>query len=355
MLIQPSPQIKTIANPRLWDTFVARHPAGHLLQTWAWGELKGRFGWSVIRLGLVEDDVILAGAQVLFRPVTPIFSLAYIPKGPLVDWTDKGQVNGLMTGLHQLCRSRRRIFLKIEPNAPDDEALRNIVRQGGCIESESTVQPPRTILIDIASDEEAILARMKPKTRYNIRLAKRKGVTVRPGTADDLPTFYRLMEMTGQRDQFGIHSVNYFRAMLELFAPDRAALLLAEVEQEPVAGLLLLTHSPTAYYLFGASSNTHREKMPTYLLQWEAMRWARAHGCTVYDLWGIPDAEEASLEAEFVARSEDPSGLWGVYRFKRGFGGQVTRALGAFDFVYNRPLYWLYQKWMTRRRRGTLI
>jgi lipid II:glycine glycyltransferase (peptidoglycan interpeptide bridge formation enzyme) len=195
---------------------------------------------------------------------------------------------------------------------------------------------------------------MKQKTRYNIRLAMRKGVTVRSATADELPVFYRLMQITGQRDHFGIHSLDYFSTILELFGPQRAALLLADVYDEPVAGLLVLAHPPTAYYLYGASGDSHRDKMPTYVLQWEAMRWARANNCQNYDLWGIPDADEESLEAEFVAQSRDASGLWGVYRFKRGFGGQVTRAVGAFDFVYNRLVYWVYRQWMARRQVETL-
>jgi len=244
--------------------------------------------------------------------------------------------------------------LKIEPDAPDDEALRDAICQFDFDMSQFTIQPPRSIFVDLEPGEEAILAAMKSKTRYNIRLALRRGVTVRSGTAEDLPTFYRLMQITGRRDEFGIHSLDYFKTIFELFAPSQAALLLAEVQGEPVAGLLLLVHRCAAYYLFGASSNAHREKMPTYLLQWEAMRWAKAHGCQSYDLWGIPDADETRLEAEFVTRSEDPSGLWGVYRFKRGFGGRVTRAVGAFDLVYNRPLYWIYGQWMARFRRGAL-
>jgi lipid II:glycine glycyltransferase (peptidoglycan interpeptide bridge formation enzyme) len=162
------------------------------------------------------------------------------------------------------------------------------------------------------------------------------------------------MELTGQRDRFGIHSLDYFRAILKLFGPDRVTLLMAEVGHEPVAGLILLTHGTTAYYLYGASGNAHRDKMPTYLLQWEAIRWAKAHGCSSYDLWGIPDFDEATLEAEFTAPGDDAAGLWGVYRFKRGFGGRIIRAVGAFDCVYNRPLYWAYQQWMTRRRGGLL-
>jgi peptidoglycan pentaglycine glycine transferase (the first glycine) len=342
----------TIVNRKTWDAFVTDHPAGHLLQTWAWGELKARFGWHAIRLAVVKEEHILAGAQVLFRPVPPAFSLAYVPKGPLVNWTDRTQANALLAGLHRLCRSKHSILLKIEPHASNNDALRDAISRYGFIVSPFTVQPPRTILVDLTPAEEAILAAMKQKTRYNIRLAARKGVTVRHGTSRDLPTFYRLMQITSQRDRFGIHSLDYFRAAFELLAPDRVALLLAEVQGEPVAGLMVFKHGATAYYLFGASSNTHREKMPTYLLQWEAMRCAKAYGCQSYDLWGIPDADEATLEAKFVADGEPSAGLWGVYRFKRGFGGRVTRAVSTFDFVYNRPLYWVYRQWMTRRQGG---
>lgn len=349
-----STEMQTIVNHKAWDAFVADHPAGHLLQTWAWGELKARFGWRVTRLALIEDGRILTGAQVLFWPVSPAFSLAYVPKGPLVDWTDRAQANQFLTGMHRLCRSQRSIFLKIEPHAFGNDVLRDTISSYGFVASQFTVQPPRTILVDLKPGEGDILAAMRQKTRYNIRLAARKGVSVRLGEVGDLPIFYQLMQVTSQRDRFGVHSLDYFRAAFELFAPSRAALLLAEVQGEPVAGLMVFAHGSTAYYLFGASSNTHREKMPSYLLQWEAMRWARAQGCQNYDLWGIPDLDETALEAEFVAHTEDPSGLWGVYRFKRGFGGQVMRAISAFDFIYNRPLYWAYRQWMVRRQGGVM-
>jgi peptidoglycan pentaglycine glycine transferase (the first glycine) len=352
--IHLSTDTQTIVNRKNWDTFVAGHPAGHLLQTWAWGELKARFGWQAIRLALVEDERILAGTQVLFRSVPPAFSIAYVPKGPLVDWIYRPQANAFLAGLHRLCRSQHSILLKIEPHTSNSDALRDTISRYGFVASHSSVQPPRTILVDLAPTEEDILAAMKQKTRYNIRLAARKGVTIRHGTSRDLPTFYRLMQITSQRDRFGIHSPDYFHAAFELFTPDRAALLLAEVQEEPVAGLMVFMHGSTAYYLFGASSNAHREKMPTYLLQWEAMRWAKAHGCQSYDLWGIPDADEATLESEFVAHGEPSAGLWGVYRFKRGFGGRVTRAVSTFDFVYNRPLYWIYRQWMIRRQGGMM-
>lgn len=345
---------QSAVNRKTWDAFVADYPTGHLLQTWNWGELKARLGWRAVRLALVEEGRILAGAQALFRPVSPAFSLAYVPKGPLVDWNDRAQAHMLLTGLHRLCRSQRSAFLKIEPHAPDDDAVCDTISWHNFVVSQFTVQPRRTIVVDLSPTEEAILAGMKQKTRYNIRLAARKGVTVRCGSAGDLPAFYHMMQITSQRDGFGIHDLDYFGAAAELFAPDRAALLLAEVQGEPVAGLMVFAHGSSAYYLFGASSNAHREKMPAYLLQWEAMRWAKARGCQSYDLWGIPDVDEDRLEAGFVAQSKDMSGLWGVYRFKRGFGGRVTRSVGAFDFVYNRLLYWAYRYWTARRQAGAI-
>ncbi len=352
MIDRAHPAVHPVTRRQTWDQLAANHPGGHLLQDWDWGELKARFGWQVERLAVVESGRALAGAQILFKPVPPFFSLAYVPKGPLLNWYDSAAATALLEAMHQRCRRRCCVFLKLEPAAVDDEALRARIVEYGFRPSAFPVQPPRTILVDIRPDEEDILADMKQKTRYNIRLAARKGVHVRQGTAADLPLFYHLMEITGQRDQFGIHSQPYYRTCWQLFEPDRAALLLAEVEGETVGGLMVVAHPPTAYYLFGASSDAHRSKMPTYLLQWEAIRWAKRHGCRTYDLWGVPDMDEAEMEAEFSRRGTTGAQLWGVYRFKRGFGGQVVRDAGAFDYVYRPGLYWLYEKMMARRRGG---
>jgi lipid II:glycine glycyltransferase (peptidoglycan interpeptide bridge formation enzyme) len=186
---------------------------------------------------------------------------------------------------------------------------------------------------------------MKQKTRYNIKLAQKKGVAVR--SIADLEVFHRLMHVTGGRDKFGVHSLAYYRRAYELFhARNSCDLLLAEFEQEPLAALMVFAQGKRAWYLYGASSNEHRDRMPTYLLQWEAMRWARERGCTQYDLWGVPDADENTLEAEFTHRSD---GLWGVYRNKRGFGGKLSRAAGPWDRVYSPLAYRLYSWWVSRR------
>jgi lipid II:glycine glycyltransferase (peptidoglycan interpeptide bridge formation enzyme) len=185
---------------------------------------------------------------------------------------------------------------------------------------------------------------MKQKTRYNIRLAAKKGVSVQ--SSSDIDVFFHLMEATGERDKFGIHNLDYYRKTYDLFKPIGACeLLLAEFNGEPLAALMVFAAGKRSWYLYGASASLHRDRMPTYLLQWEAMKWARSVGCAQYDLWGIPDHDQEILEAEFSNRSD---GLWGIYRFKRGFGGTVRRSAGAWDRVYQSILYNLYQRWVNR-------
>ncbi|MDQ3929581.1 MAG: peptidoglycan bridge formation glycyltransferase FemA/FemB family protein, partial [Chloroflexota bacterium] len=195
---------------------------------------------------------------------------------------------------------------------------------------------------------------------YNLRLAGRRGVVARRvGTLDDLRAFYRLLEVTGERDEFGIHTLPYYEHMWKVFGPggDNSALvLLAEHpdEQEraegPVAGLLALKFGREAIYMYGASANRGREHMPNYLLQWEAIRWARQQGCTVYDFWGIPDAppdeeSEPGGSGDSVSPVNTRSGLRGVYWFKKGFGGREIEYPGAYDYVYNRVGYALWMRW----------
>ncbi|MCX7853298.1 MAG: peptidoglycan bridge formation glycyltransferase FemA/FemB family protein [Caldilineales bacterium] len=319
-------------NEAAWDAFVQRHPHGHILQMSGWGRLKRAFGWQDVRLALCEGDTLQAGAQLLLRrhprlPFLPAVA-AYAPKGPLVDWQDEAQVRTLLQALRRFCRRRGVLLLRIEPEIPDDPTLAARLRRLGFRPSRS-VQPRTTVWVDLEADDETLLARMHSKWRYNVRLAARKGVTVREGGADDLATFTTLMAITGQRQGFGVHEPAYYRLFWELFAPTgHAVLLLAEHEGHALAGLLIGQAAGRAWYLYGASGDEGRQLMPNHLLQWEAMRWARSHGCRVYDLWGVPDEVAEHPDAPIP---EPATGLWGVWRFKRGFGGRVVRYLGAWD------------------------
>lgn len=315
-----------------WETFLANHPEAHLLQTSAWGELKSAFGWRVRRVQ--EAD---SGGQILFRYFPLGFSLAYVPKGPIGPWLPT-----LLPALDQVCRAQRAFALKIEPDEDENPETAQLLRHHGFHPSRHVIQPRRTLVVDLRGTEEEILAKMHQKTRYNIRLAARKDICIQ--TWEDLDSFGAMMLETAKRDGFGAHAAAYYKKAYELFQPlGKAELLVAEFEKEPIAALMVFSQGWRAWYLYGASSNKERNRMPTYLLQWEAMRWARQRGCTEYDLWGIPDYKFETLEEDFPAKE---SGLWGVYRFKRGFGGRIVRSIGAWDRPYHRPFFTLY-RWVT--------
>ena len=316
-----------------WNQFLSKHPHAHLLQTGEWGELKSAFGWKPLR---IMDGK--AGAQILFRSLPLGFTIGYIPKGPI----GNGGAD-FWQSVDQVCHKHRAIFLKVEANLWEDQKpdTGNLTLRT----SPHNIQPPRTIIVGLQGSDEEILARMKQKTRYNIRLAEKKGVTVRAW--DDLESFHKMMLVTGGRDEFGVHSREYYQRAYELLNPKQMGeLLLAEYQGKPLAALFVARNGNRAYYLYGASSDEERNRMPTYILQWEAMKWAKARGCEEYDLWGVPDEEETILEAEFEKRHD---GLWGVYRFKRGFGGELKRATQAMDRVYNPLLYWAYLRFVGNR------
>lgn len=335
-----------VVNAAEWGLFTERAPDIHLLQTAAWGELKSSFGWKETRV--VSGEV---GAQILFRPLVLGFTLAYIAKGPVSlpgSNPDDAVWKTFWSEVDAECRRQKAIFLKVEPdfweNAADAETDEHHP-PSGFRHSPQSIQPKRTLVVDLNREEEEILSQMKQKTRYNIRLAQKKGVVVRDSA--DLQAFHDLISITGERDHFGVHSLEYYSRAYELFHPQgECELLIAEYEGDPLAGLMVFAHGKRAWYLHGASSNRQRERMPTYMLQWEAMRWARGRGCMQYDLWGVPDANEDFLEENFTRRED---GLWGVYRFKRGFGGRLMRAAGPWDRIYNPLVYTVYRLWAERK------
>jgi len=312
-----------------WNHFLAKNSNTHLLQTGEWGELKSAFGWKPVRV--VNGDF---GAQILFRKLPLGFTIGYIPKS--------NPDASLLPEIDAACKSQRAVFLKVEPDSWDSEFT---IHHSAFIISKHNIQPPRTIIIDLRGTEDEILAKMKQKTRYNIRLAEKKGVIVRAW--DDIESFHKMMLVTGGRDGFGVHSLEYYKRAYELLRPNGLGeILVAEYEGKPLSALFVARSGNRAYYLYGASTNEERNRMPTYLIQWEAIKWAKERGCEEYDLWGVPDEDEETLEAQFQSRHD---GLWGVYRFKRGFGGELKRAAQALDQVYNPLLYWAYLKFIGNR------
>lgn len=329
--------VKSPSNKSTWNDLIASYPDAHILQTAAWGTLKSRFGWASEHVQHGQN-----GALLLFRSLPLGMKLAYLPKGPL-----DSNLADLLPALLAACRRQGAFALKIEPDRWMPDPSETELPKLGFTPSPHEVQPRRTIIINLDGSEEDILGRMKQKTRYNIRLAGRKGVQVRAW--EDVNAFADMMRITGERDAFGVHSADYYQDAYDLFHPDGACeLFVAEFEQQPLAALMVFQRGARAWYMYGASTNQHRNLMPTYLLQWEALRWAKGQGCLEYDLWGVPDEDEETLEAEFSTRSD---GLWGVYRFKRGFGGEVKRSPGAWDYPLQRARYQLYRAAIKLRQR----
>lgn len=357
-----------LGNGAGWNTLIAGLPDPHLLQTWEWSQVKARYGWEPMPFvwygqPSTADGRPVAAAMVLKRRI-PIrgfaarLSILYSPKGPLMDWSDELVRRRVLDDLQSFAKRQGAIFLKIDPDVvlgrgilggegavEDDggQAVRSELKRRGWRFSSDQIQFRNTVMIDISPSEEELLARMKQKTRYNIRLAGKKGVTLRVGNSSDLPLLYKMYAGTSVRDGFAIRDEGYYQTVWQTFmalstvhSQPSAQPLIAEVEGEPVAAIFVFYFAGRGYYIYGMSREAHREKMPNYLLQWEAMQRAKAAGCSLYDLWGAPD--------EF--NENDP--MWGVFRFKEGLGGQVVRTLGAWDYAPKPLWYKMYSEVIPR-------
>lgn len=351
-----------------WDQELASfsHPA--LLQTSAWAHVKKQYGWTSIPIKWLDEDkntvamALVLKRQVQVRGFTLPISMLYVPKGPIMDWENKNLVERVLSDLKKLGKEESAFLVKIEPeirqfsisNAkePVNTPLNPLVTPKFLSErkwvfSDNQIQFRNSVFIDLKQPEDELLAKMKQKTRYNIRLSSRKGVAVREGTEKDFESIYKLYAETSIRDGFVIRSKDYYLTVWKTFHNNNQLTpLIALYEGEPLAALMLFHFQDTAYYIYGMSTNKHRNLMPTYLLQWEAIKKSKALGCSTYDLWGAPNI-----------LSEQDS-MWGVYRFKIGLGGTTIGTIGAWDCILRPLTYKIYSNVMPEilsilRRKGT--
>lgn len=313
--------VAPIESSEAWESFVAGHGDGGFLQSWRWGELKARYGWRAIRLALPRrDGSLAAGAQVLVRtrrlgPGGPHVGLAYVPRGPLAETRDDAST--VVRAAIRVARDHGASLMRIEP--PTD-LVAEAVRSCRFRPSTQFVQIPRTAMIDLEQSETDILGGFKSKMRYNIRLAGRRGVEVSVAAEDaDFEAFVDLMGVTAARERFAIHHPSYYRDVWQWFRPDQGALFIARYQGVPLAALMVVGAGGTAAYVFGGSSNQHRNRMAPHALQWAAMLWAKANGFARYDLWGMADPGDPS------------DAMAGVHRFKLGFNPDLVTYPGAFD------------------------
>ena len=371
-----------------WNSIISKLPNPHFLQTYEWGQVKAKYGWSPLYAvwdadgkWRVESDpnllstfhspvaaCLILKRQILRNGFAARLSILYLPKGPLLDWTNESLRTRVLNDLQSFAKKQGAIFLKCDPDvvlgtgvprsAEDAEeksgaVITSELKRRGWEYASDQIQFKNTVVIDLNPTEDELLARMKQKTRYNIRLAEKKGVSLRVGKLEDLPMLYKMYAETSVRDGFVIRDEAYYKTAWELFMKNQSPVsslqppitnyqlphtepLIAEVNNQPVAAIFVFYFAGRAYYVYGMSRDAHREKMPTYLLQWEAMKRAKARGCTDYDLWGAPDV------------FDERDSMWGVYRFKEGLGGKVVRTLGAWDFAPNPFWYRMYSDIMPR-------
>lgn len=413
-----------------FNQFVANHPKGHVLQTSEWGELKSLHEWQMHRVGLENEDGELKAAALVLSRKLPVVKkpILYAPRGFVLDFNDRTLLKDFSREMKKMAKRMGAVFLKIDPDikrlardpegnpiqgGEHNEGLIEVLRELGFMHKGfeldfDGIQPRFCFRLDITPSEEEIFQAFHQKTRYNIRLAERKGIEIIEGDREDLERFTEIMRVTGERDGFITRPLRYFQEMYDVMVPagmmklflarynldkgiseaaeekerikrekervmkkkerlseesqiqkaeeellrieekmkeaeERKILLTQEKEKHPdgiiVSGAILLTFGNKAWYLYGASDNIYRNLMPNTLIQWEMIRYAKRWGATIYDFRGI----SGDLSPDHP--------LYGLYRFKRGFGGEFTEFIGEFDLVIHRPLYYAWEVLLPRFRK----
>lgn len=313
-----------------YEAFVQGHPKGHFMQSVFWAKQKPQWDWEAL-VSRDEAGNIRGSLALLFRRIGP-WTMAYGCRGPVCDPNDEMTLQELCVAAKALAQSRRTTVLRIDPDIPAEnrsfaECLRSMGFQTKAGTNLDQIQPRWLYRLPLAGkDEAALLAGFHPKTRYNIRLAARKGVEVRVCGEEAVPAFSALMEETGHRDGFVTRPASYFTALLHNLG-DHARLYMAYWEGKPLAGAIAIQYGDKTWYLYGASSGQHRDKMPNYLLQWEMIRWALAGGCRLYDFRGVSGSYGENRPIE------------GLYRFKSGFRGELVELMEEQDLVLRPASY----------------
>ncbi len=314
-----------------YDKIIAAQPDAHVFQSYEWGEVKAA-SWRPRRFIIKRDGKEAGGFQLLERDIKQIKrSILYIPCGPAADLSDAELVKALAVKAGELAREKKAVFIKLDPPVSDErEDVKAALRKAGfkqAVEEKGGfegIQPRCVMHMDITGTEDEILANMTEKWRYNIRLAARKGVVVRPGATDtDIDDFYKILEVTGKRDGFLIRSQSYFKTMYNVMAPnDMIRLFLADYDGKVVAATIAIAFADKCWYVYGASGNEYRNVMPNHALQWAMIKWAKERGCPVYDFRGIP----CDLSPEHP--------LHGLVRFKKGFGAYPVKYVGEYEMTF---------------------
>ena len=315
-----------------YKKFLEEHERCNFQQSLEWGNVKTSWIKEVI-LSCDKDNKIRGSLTVWIRKI-PIFgNIMYVARGPVCDLHDRDILKDLKEGADSLAKKYKAFVLRMEPDVEkEDSEFRSIVTDLGFkIKDDSKdfkdeIQPRFVFQLDLrGKDKDTIFSEFQQKTRYNVRLATKKGVEIKEGTKEDLKDFHRIMVETGKRDNFLIRSLSYFEKMYDELAPNHMKVLMAYYENEPIAGIIPIMYGNKTWYLYGASSNSKRNLMPNYLLQWTMIQEAIDRGDDMYDFRGVSG----------VVDENHPQ--YGLYRFKKGFGAEFTEFIGEV-YIDFKPL-----------------
>ncbi len=306
----------------------------HPLQSFAWGEFRKKTGVAVERIGIFDNETLVSGFQVTFHPIphTP-YTAGYLPKGLMPD-------EQMLAAIRDIGKRHNALFVKLEPNVSANvnnpsahDVVANFLESHGCVAGRPLFTK-YTFLLDLTPSEEDLLAKMRPKTRYNINLAKKKGVAVvEDSTNDGLVDYLRVLTETTKRQKFYAHDTTYFQKMWDTLAPTGMMhIFKAMYEGKALTVWIVFTFNGKLYYPYGASSRENKDVMASNLMMWEVIKFGKKEGCASFDMWGSlgPDPDP-----------KDP--FYGFHRFKEGYGGVLTQYVGTFDYVINPQYYKLFR------------
>ncbi len=315
-------EIHKLNTPYIWDDYI-RKQSGSFLQSTCWADFQKNLGFDFWLLAAQDQKNSVGAATLVIKRTLPFGkNYLYIPHGPV--FSDSSALKFLLKQIYQLAIKQNSVFLKIEPYLSEkEEELRNILKEMGFKKSSKEIQPQQTIVLDLSKSERELLKSMKPKTRYNIKLAEKRGVKIRPlASSRDFEFFWNLMQETARRNKFKIHPKEHFEKLFEL---KPVKIYFAEYQGEILAAALIAYWSHQVIFLHGASSNILRNLMAPYLLHFEIIKKAKADGFREYDFYSFDEKKWS-----------------GFSRFKSGFGGEIKKYPGSFDLVFNHFWYILY-------------
>lgn len=322
-----------------WDSFLASVPGGHHVQTSLWAQVKRTVGMDAVRVVAFDGDELIGGGQILMSSVPVLGVVGYVARGPVVATNDPDVQRALIDEIGAVAHERGVRHLTIQPPT-NSFAMGDVLQSAGFTSTVQTVVPSYSVVVDVARSLDDIRASLHKKTRYNIRLAERKGVTVRDGTEADLDTYYEIYASTAERQGFSPFPQDYYATMWRVFSPKGfARLSMVECEGEAVSAQLAISFGDTVINKLPGWSGAHGDRHPNELLHWDTIEWARAHGYRYYDFEGIDQrAAEAILAGDPLPEDLERS----VTKFKLGFGGEAVRYPGAYFHARNAPVRWVY-------------